>query len=500
MLETLDLTSCIEKEVYSPKIKDLKARLSVLQQEVKELGIPIVVLFEGWGAAGKGCMMSEIIQTLDPRNYNTYSTLPPSSEEKRHAFLWRHWLRTPVKGKFAIFDRSWYPEVSIDRAKKNCSSAQTRQMLNSINRFERQLADDGTLVLKFFLHISKKEQRKRLDSLAACKSTRWRVSETDYDRNENYDKLYKVFDSVLEHSNTSYAPWNLISGHDRRGAILEVYTILVQAVEQAVAAKKAQAAPVVSFEASSPLTPGEFTVLQMPELKEIKLNQAVAKDDYKKQLEEAQTQLRELHNEVYRKKIPVVIVYEGWDAAGKGGNIKRLTSALDPRGYTVVPIASPSTLEKSHHYLWRFWNQMGKDGHITIFDRSWYGRVMVERVEGFAAQQEWSRAYQEINEFEQELAQWGALVHKFWLQLDKDEQLRRFESRQNTPEKQWKITEEDWRNRDKWDLYETAVNDMLRLTSTDFAPWHIIESQDKYFARLKVLNIMIDAIKERLKK
>ena len=206
-----------------------------------------------------------------------------------------------------------------------------------------------------------------------------------------------------------------------------------------------------------------------------------------------------LHNELYRLRIPVVLGFEGWDAGGKGGAIKRLTSHLDPRGYLVHPTASPNDTERQYHYLWRFWKDMPKDGHITIFDRTWYGRVMVERIEGFCTKEEWKRAYREINEMEQHLVNAGAVVLKFWMQIDKDEQERRFRDRMNNPEKQWKITDEDWRNREKWDQYEVAVNEMLLRTSTSYAPWIIVEGNDKYYARVKVLETVIEAIEKKIK-
>ena len=241
-----------------------------------------------------------------------------------------------------------------------------------------------------------------------------------------------------------------------------------------------------------------WPLIAMPRLADVKLDKTVSEEKYEEQLKKYRERLAALHNELYRKKVPVVIVYEGWDAAGKGGNIKRLASALDPRGYEVLPIASPTPDEKHRQYLWRFWTRLPKTGHIAIFDRSWYGRVMVERLEGFCTETDWKRAYDEINEFERELYDWGAVVVKFWLHIDQDEQLRRFNDRQNTPSKQWKITDEDWRNREKWDAYEEAVNEMLERTSTENAPWHILESVDKKYARLKAIRIVMDAIERAL--
>ena len=248
-----------------------------------------------------------------------------------------------------------------------------------------------------------------------------------------------------------------------------------------------------------PLLQNVFPLVKMPKLDEIPLDMEVTEKEYKEEMESLQGRLRDLHNRLYRKQVPVIIAYEGWDAAGKGGNIKRITEALDPRGFEVHPIASPEPHEKARHYLWRFWTRLPKTGHIAIFDRTWYGRVMVERLEGFCSENDWKRAYNEINEFEKELADWGAVVIKFWVQIDKDTQLERFEMRQKTPEKQWKITDEDWRNREKWDAYEEAVNEMIQKTSTVHAPWYILESVDKRYARLKALRIVVERLEEALK-
>ena len=247
-----------------------------------------------------------------------------------------------------------------------------------------------------------------------------------------------------------------------------------------------------------PILQNVFSMEKMPLLSEIPLDKTIGEDEYKKELKRLQNRLGELHNRLYRKKVPVIIAYEGWDAAGKGGNIKRITGALDPRGYEVHPIASPEPHEKARHYLWRFWTRLPKTGHIAIFDRTWYGRVMVERLEGFCSENDWKRAYNEINEFEKELHDWGAVIIKFWVQIDKDTQLERFNERQNTPQKQWKITDEDWRNREKWDQYEDAVNEMIQKTSTTYAPWHILESVDKRYARIKALKIVIEELEKVL--
>ena len=235
-------------------------------------------------------------------------------------------------------------------------------------------------------------------------------------------------------------------------------------------------------------------------LETIDLTKTLSKEEYVRDLTRYQLQLRALAYQLYVQKRPLIIVYEGWDAGGKGGNIKRVTEKLDPRGYEVYSIAAPQGEDKTHHYLWRFWRRLKPpdEKQILIFDRSWYGRVMVERLEGFCTEAEWKRAYREINEFERQLVDFGTILVKFWIQISKEEQLRRFQARQETPYKAWKLTDEDWRNRAKWDLYAEAVSDMLLKTSTLTAPWTIIEGNCKWYARVKALRTLVEVLTEEL--
>ena len=497
MLDKVNLKKMVTKEEYKQEAEDLKRQLSVLQQQMKQEKLPVILIFEGWGAAGKGSLISNIILNLDPRGFKVYSTIQPDESEQRKPMLWRFWNKIPAQGDFSIFDRSWYQEISIARLEWGIDSKEAERRKQSIKIMERQLSDDGYLIVKFFLHLDQKEQKKRFEQLKKDKSTQWRVTDIDSKRNKHYDEYYKIFDEMLEDTHTPYAPWHPIGTHDKRSALLDIYTILVKSIKNALAAKRAkdQGPPISVPEISVPQT---FHLVEMPKLSEIHLDKMMEEEEYRKVLKKQQEKLQKLHNKIYQKKIPVIICYEGWDAAGKGGNIKRLAAALDPRGYEVLPIAAPDKTELAHHYLWRFWNRIPKTGHIAIFDRTWYGRVMVERIEGFCSNEDWHRAYTEMNEFEKELTDWGAILIKFWIHIDKDEQLRRFNDRANTPEKQWKITDEDWRNREKWDEYEIAVNDMLKYTSTDFAPWHIIESQDNKFARVKAIKTVIHEIESKL--
>lgn len=488
MLENWNKPQRPEDAELEERLKAANEKLSSQQMMIKERGLPVLVLFEGWGTAGKGSVLGKVIRNIDPRFFKVAAMDVPTQEEKRKPFLYRYFVKIPEAGKFMFLDSGWMDEVTGECLDGTLEEKDYKKKIESVRRFERQLTDNGYLVMKFFFQISRKEQKRRIDALDADKNTRWRVGEKDSWQNKHYDKCLRVFDRYLNDTNASADPWYIIDAKSRKWAQLQVLEILVSGIDTAL---KNSAMAV-------PLLQNIFPLERIPKMEEIDLDRAVTQEEYRAELDELQDRLGQLHNKLYRKKVPVIIAYEGWDAAGKGGNIKRITEALDPRGFEVHPIASPEPHEKARHYLWRFWNRLPKTGHIAVFDRTWYGRVMVERLEGFCRENDWQRAYNEINEFEKELADWGAVIIKFWVQIDKDTQLARFNERQNTPSKQWKITEEDWRNREKWDLYEGAVNEMLQKTNTSYAPWHILESNDKRYARLKALRIVIESIEKAL--
>ena len=478
------------EEELKARLKAAREKLAGQQTLIKEHKLPVLVLVEGWGTAGKGSVIGQMIRNIDPRFFKVAPMDQPTEEEKRKPFLCRYFTKIPEAGKFMFLDSGWMDEVTRNRVHGEMDQKTYEQRIDSIRRFERQLTDNGYLVMKFFCHISEKEQKKRIEDLVEEIDTRWRVSENDKWQNKHYEKCLEVFDRYMEDTNNPSAPWYVIDAKSKKWAELQALEILTQGIEIALQNQSL----------AVPLLQNVFPLEKVPKLSEIPLeNKSLSDEEYKEQLTKLQNHLKELHNRLYRKKVPIVIVYEGWDAAGKGGNIKRITEALDPRGFEVQPIASPEPHEKARHYLWRFWMRLPKTGHIAIFDRSWYGRVMVERLEGFCSENDWKRAYNEMNEFEKELHDWGAVIIKFWVQIDKDTQLARFTDRQNTPEKQWKITDEDWRNREKWDEYEVAVNEMIQKTSTTFAPWHILESVDKKYARIKALKIVIEELEKVLK-
>lgn len=489
MLKDWDKNNKPADEEIEVRLANAKDKLLKQQIIMKEKKLPVIVLFEGWGAAGKGSILSKVIKNIDPRFFKVEVMDKPSKEDLRKPFLYRHFVKIPEAGKFAFLDSGWMGEITKKRLLKEIDKYEYKKDIESVKRFERQLADNGYLVLKFFFDIDEKEQKKRLDKLLDDKNTRWRVGDFDLWQNKHYDKCVDVFDQYLSDTNSSNAPWYIVDAKDKKWAQLQVLETLVQGIDTAF----------MNSALAVQLLQNTFPIMPIDKLQDISLDKSLTDEEYEGLLNKYQKRLNELHNIVYRKKIPVIIAYEGWDAAGKGGNIKRITESLDPRGFEVHPIASPEPHEKARHYLWRFWNRLPKTGHIAIFDRTWYGRVMVERLEGFCSENDWQRAYVEINEFEKELADWGAVIVKFWVQIDKDTQLERFNERENTPEKKWKITDEDWRNREKWDLYEAAVNEMLAKTNTTYAPWNILESNDKKYARIKALKTVIDAIEEKLK-
>lgn len=490
MLKNWNHTEKPNPEELKRRLKAAQEKLSVQQMQLKEKKLPVLVLIEGWGAAGKGSAIGQIIKNIDPRFFKVFSMNDPTPEELRKPFLCRFFEKIPEAGKFTFLDSGWMDEITKQRLHGSLDDADYAERVESVKRFERQLTDNGYLVLKFFFHITEKEQKERIGRLQASKDTAWRVSSRDVWQNKHYEKCLDVFDHYLEDTNTPSAPWYLIDSQSKKYAELQVLETMCMGIDTALQNESL----------SVPLLQNIFPLVKMPKLREVKLDKSktISDAEYKTELKKLQKKLGQLHNRLYRKRVPVVIVYEGWDAAGKGGNIKRVTEALDPRGFEVHPIASPEPKEKARHYLWRFWTRLPKDGHIAIFDRSWYGRVMVERLEGFCSENDWRRAYYEMNEFEQELHNWGAVILKFWVHIDKDTQLARFTERQNTPAKQWKITDEDWRNREKWDDYEVAVDEMLAKTSTTYAPWHILESVDKKYARIKALKIVIDALEKAL--
>ena len=517
MLEKVDLELTLSKARYKQIFTPLQNRLGELQREAHDLGVPLVVLFEGWEAAGKGTCINRLVQRLDPRGFKVHPISGPTEDERLRPFPWRFATRMPRRGRMAVFDRSWYGRVLVKRVERLVSPDTWRQAYDQILQFERQHVDDGAVIVKFWLHISKKEQKRRFKKIRKDPSLAWKVGEAEPREHKRYKAHALAVEEMLERTSTAAAPWTVVEATCSRFARVKVVETLVDAVQQAVhSARAAQedrtaraAAPeVVDVPGESggkkkrgqSQPPGGKRVTRSDTLLErVDLTRELTQEGYTARLRPLQRRLRQLEHEMFQARLPAVIVYEGWDAAGKGGNIKRLVNRLDPRGYEVIPVAAPTREELEHHYLWRFWMQVPKAGHLTIFDRSWYGRVMVERVEGFCQDLEWQRAYQEINEFERMVAGQGTVMVKFWIHISPEEQLRRFKEREGNPHKRWKLTDEDWRNRDRWDVYREAVVDMIQRTSTTYAPWTIIAGNNKFYARIQALETVVAAIEAGLK-
>lgn len=502
MLEKIDLSKTITIAEYKKNQKMFKTKLGELQRKAWDLKIPVILVFEGWHVSGMAEDINRFIISLDPRGYSFHTMTRPCYEELLKSFIVRFWSRVPVRGKIAIFDRSWYSRAIIECLGKEKSEQEMEKSLEEINYFERQLTDDGYLIIKVFLHISQKEHKERFKDLQKFDIPVFDEYEDeagqDLDFIRKYDEYLPFVEKLLEKTDMPYAPWTIVEANDRNFATLKIMMTVIRAIEASI--EQATRTPAEQTLKYLDLETRGVPQLNNSILEKIDLSKKLDADEYKKSKKLYQEKLAALQYELFKKKRPLIVVFEGWDAAGKGGDIYRLVENLNPRLYRVVPVGSPNDIEKDHHYLWRFCEAIPKAGHITIFDRSWYGRVLVERVEGFCSEEEWKRAYREINEFEEILTRAGAIIVKFWLHIDKETQLERFNSRQLDSEKKWKITAEDWRNRNRWEDYKIAADEMLQKTSTTNAQWIIVESSDKRYSRIKVLKSAAEALEKELRK
>jgi polyphosphate:AMP phosphotransferase len=491
MFESAELGHRIDKETYRKAVPELRAALLDAQYDLKEQNkMPVVVLVSGQDGAGKGETINILYEWMDPRFISTLAFSAPTDEERERPAMWRYWRALPPKGRVGIFAGSWYSDPIHDRIENQLSKFALDQRIDQINRFEAMLVNEGALVLKFWFHLTKEGQRNRLKALEKNPKTAWRVTKWNWDRLKTYDRLQDVAGHMLRLTNTPWAPWIIVEGTDDRYRSLTVGKILLDSLKQRLADTGKRATPV------APPVPPNIDGRDV--LSELDLKHRLAKKVYESELAKWQGRLSELVRHPRFVEHSLICVFEGSDAAGKGGSIRRIGAAMDARQYQIVPIAAPTEEERAQPYLWRFWRHMPRTGRVTIFDRSWYGRVLVERVEGFCAEADWLRAYTEINDFEHELASAGAIVIKFWLQISAEEQLKRFQEREKIEFKRFKITDEDWRNRDKWDAYHQAVCDMVDRTSTGNAPWTLVEANDKNYARVKVLRTVCERLEAAL--
>lgn len=493
MFESAEVGHQVSKEDYKHREPELRQALLQAQYRLLEDGrFPVIIIVGGVEGAGKSETVNLLNEWMDPRHIVTHAFGDPTEDESQRPPMWRFWRALPSKGRIGILFGSWYTEPILDRATGRSKQGQLVQSIEEIRHFEQLLVTDGALVLKFWFHLSKPAQRKRLKDLEKDPKTRWRVTETDWDRFRSYDKFRKVSEYVLRETSTGEAPWTIIEATDPHYRYLTTGTLLLEALERRLNIKEERRKP-----ASAPLLP-ELDSRNV--LNTLDYSLAISKKDYEQELEKLQGRLNLLTRDKRFSKKSLVVVFEGQDAAGKGGSIRRVTGALDARQYHVIPVAAPTDEERANPYLWRFWRNLPRKNHVTIFDRSWYGRVLVERVEKFCTEADWMRAYHEINDFEEQLVRNEVIVVKFWLAITKEEQLKRFREREEIAYKNHKITPDDWRNRRKWKDYERAVCDMVERTSTEISPWTLVPANDVEYARIMILETLCDTVEAALAK
>jgi polyphosphate:AMP phosphotransferase len=490
MFESALIAHKLAKEEYEREEPELRTKLVELQLDmIERRDFATVILVTGMDGAGKSAVIHKLLEWLDPRHVRVAAYGDPDDTERTRPRMWRYWRDLPPRGATSIVFGSWYSEPLRARVvAADDGEAQLERDLAGINRFEEMLNSEGVLLLKFLLVLSAKEQKRRLTAFAKLTGGASRALE-EWSGIKHRGRAGPIVEEMVRRTSTGHAPWNVLPCDDPEYRNLAFGRLVLGALQARLAAPPppAPAAPAVIA-----------NVDRRNILDTLDLDLALDRADYRERLREAQLALLEQSQRKAFRRRALVAVFEGHDAAGKGGAIRRVTMALDPRQYRVHPVAAPTDEEKARPYLWRFWRHVPRQGRIAIFDRSWYGRVLVERVEGFASPDEWGRAYGEINDFEEELTQAGIVVVKVWLAIGKDEQLRRFEARAGTEYKQFKITDEDWRNREKWDLYHDAIGEMIDRTSTPTAPWTVVEAQDKRWARVKVVETLVGRLRDEL--
>lgn len=489
MFESAEIGHQIGKKAYKQREPQLREALLEAQYALlAQAKFPVIILVNGVDGAGKGETVNLLNEWMDPRHIRTEAFGAIDEEERGRPEMWRFWQVLPARGHIGILFGSWYTDPILAHVMGHEKKARFNQRLEGIRQFERMLAAEGALLIKFWFHLSKPAAKQRFKTLEADPKNAWRVTPQDWERLKHYDGFVKVCEQALRKTSTGEAPWLVIEGSDPAYRSLTAGQYLLDALTQRLAGREPgapTAAPVAPPALDGRTLLGAFDYTR-----------ALAPAAYTRRLEKLQSRLNGLTRDPRMAGRSLVVVFEGMDAAGKGSTIRRVTQALDARRYRVVPVAAPTEEERAQPYLWRFWRHVPRHGHAVLFDRSWYGRVLVERVAGFCAESDWMRAYDEINAFEEQLASAGAVVVKFWMAITPDEQLRRFEERQATPHKHFKITDEDWRNRAQWPQYERAIGDMIDRTSTDVAPWHVVASNDKLFARIAVLTHLCERLEQ----
>lgn len=488
-----ELGHTLKKSAYDEQLPELRRQLLIVQQKLRQADFPVIILISGVDGGGKGEAINLLNEWMDPHYVQTNAFDEPSDEEKERPEFWRFWRTLPTKGAIGIYAGSWYSEPLSRRVHREINDEQLQTELMQIRQLEQLLIDDGALIVKCWLHLGRDAQKKRLKKLEKNPETSWRVTSQDKKHLETYDEFIGVAEKVLSGTSTGVSPWLIVDGTDKHCRRLAIGRHMLDRISRHIEQRAVDREGIEKIAA-----PGGINIAQHNLLDTLDLSLKLDEKNYHEQLNFYQGKLSKLTRLALQKKRSSILVFEGWDAGGKGGAIRRIIHALDARNYRVIPVSAPTDEERSRHYLWRFWRHIPRAGRVTIYDRSWYGRVLVERVEGFAAEREWQRGYSEIVNFEEELIRDGIIILKFWLHIDKDEQLRRFQSREQISYKQYKITEEDYRNREKWAAYELAVNEMIARTSTQAAPWILVEGNDKKYARIKVLKSYCERLESAL--
>jgi len=492
MFEAAELNQSLSPKRYDSELPGLRSSLLEAQFDLRKSPFSVIVIVSGADGAGKGELVQRLNEWLDPRGVETHAFWSVSDEERERPAHWRFWRALPGRGRIGIYFGSWYTQPIISRVEGDMTRGRFTMALDRILALERMLAADGTQIVKLWLHMPKKAQKKRLKKL----DRKGRIAPGDWEHFELYDRFTRISERALRHTDTGSAPWHVIEATDRRFREFTAGRLLLEHIEKGL--KTMRGAGTASAKAAGPRISMPPAAGSSSILDHVDLKKRMAREEYERQLKKQQNAMNQLAWTARKKGRSVVLVFEGWDAAGKGSAIRRVTQAMDPRLYRAVGIAAPTDEERAHHYLWRFWRRLPRAGEMTIFDRSWYGRVLVERVEGFATKEAWSRAYHEINEFEEQLAEHGIILCKFWLHISQAEQLRRFRDREHISYKRYKITEEDWRNRRKWKDYKAAVDDMVAHCSTPFAPWTLVPATDKHFARIQVIKTVVHRLRDAL--
>jgi polyphosphate:AMP phosphotransferase len=477
MFEFAELEHRVAKAAYKREEPKLRGELLNAQYDLKENArFSALIVIAGVEGAGKGETIHLLNEWMDPRHILTHGFADASDEERERPQQWRYWKALPPRGKLGVFFGAWHTEPILERVAGSLSAGDFAEKVSEILRLEKMLSDEGVLLLKYWLHVSKKVQKKNLAAVGEKPPAHHR-------------KFLKVSEEFVRRTSSAEAPWIVVPAAERRFRALTFGRHVLAALRERLDEK-----PLKRHEDKHPPLAEPADNLNV--LRVLKLEQPLAKRAYQKQLEKWQAKLGALSRDKRMRKLSVVAVFEGNDAAGKGGAIRRITGALDARYYRNVPVGAPTEEERAQPYLWRFWRHIPRRGRFVFFDRSWYGRVLIERVEELSPERDWMRAYAEINDFELALARHDIVLVKYWLAISKDEQLRRFKQREKVAFKRFKITPEDWRNRKKWDAYEQAVCDMVDRTSTRVAPWTLVEANNKYYARIKVLRTLCEALEK----